>query len=215
MWIIRNSSGTVDCFLKCLLYKLKGASHLKALDHCHNSQKIFHYLSTRSKMNILHFHAQFAHNNYVQSFIKVTPFFAHTGHHPQWRQLGIPEVPTNLSAKDFLTTTCSQGPTNSSKNSQRNTKSKCRILVAFNIHFKLVTAHIMRSSRLQGSYAKLDYQQSNLFVISTQINEVTLFLDLPQDIRLHLIVYNSLMETRNTSNLPNRVGCHPIFDPTC
>ena len=73
----------------------------------------------------------------------------------------------------------------------------------------------MRSSRLQGSYAKLDYQQSNLFVISTQINEVTLFLDLPQDIRLHLIVYNSLMETRNTSNLPNRVGCHPIFDPTC
>ena len=61
------------------------------------------------------------------------------------------------------------------------------------------------------AYDKLDYQQLGIFLISTQINEVTFCLDLPPHIRLHMVVNNSLLET---SSIPNHMGCYQILDST-
>ena len=59
------------------------------------------------------------------------------------------------------------------------------------------------------SCEKLDYKCLGPFVITKRINDVTFRLDLPTNLRLHLVFHSSLLEPYNTSSIPNRVVLPP------
>ena len=51
--------------------------------------------------DILHF-VEFAYNNSIHSYTRVTSFYAYIGYHPHWCVLETLEIPTNPSAEDHL-----------------------------------------------------------------------------------------------------------------
>ena len=50
---------------------------------------------------ILYF-VEFAYNNSICSYTRVTPFYVYTSYHPQWCLFEAPELQTNPSAHDHL-----------------------------------------------------------------------------------------------------------------
>jgi hypothetical protein len=130
-------------------------------------------------------------------------FYAYTGCHPRWCIIETPKLPINPGTEDRLERLHQIQADLSIHLQQAQQTHKVyadlhRLLSGFKIGDRVLLLRLRPCE-------KFDYRRLGPFHIIGKINDVTFHLDLPPQLRIHLVFHSSLLEPYQDNTIPGSI----------